>query len=437
MDKTQTDLNWSGPAISVIGLGDGLSTGLSAASIGKLEQAEFIVGSSHQVEKAKRASAGLTTLTAEIIDYPSPFSGLEQWLVDHRGRKIVLLASGDPLFFGIGGWLSKRLPAHAIEYSPNVSSVQAAFSRIGLPWQHAVTVSLHGRPLESLRCYLKQGALLACLTDVNSSPCAIAKELSTSGYDQSTLWVCEDLGGESEAITQYQVRDLIQGNDPLSVHPLHVTLIACRGGVNRLPDFPGIPDKLFATGKTSGQGLITKREVRLAVLSWLAPANGEVFWDIGAGCGSVAIEWCRWAPLGQAFAIECHPERIEFLEQNRNSFGVVHNLQVLADRAPECLGNLPDPDSVFIGGSGGSLTAILQDSWARLNPGGKIVIAVVTETSKSELLQAVNRLSAKTEDSGRPRIETIQLSIAKGDDLAGHLILRPQLPVLVMKLEKT
>ena len=193
-----------------------------------------------------------------------------------------------------------------------------------------------------------------------------------------------------------------------------------------LPEFPGIPDEQFSTGAEPGKGLLSKREVRLTILSLLAPRAGETGWDVGAGCGGVSVEWARWNLLGEVHAVECHPERLEHLGINRERFGVVSNLHVVPGRAPEALADLPDPHAVFIGGSSGSLREMLEVVWIRLRPGGRLVASAVTEDSRVDLHGF----------AGDREAYWTELSIARSERLAGQRVMRPYLPVLLMKLEK-
>ena len=409
--------DWPGPPVHVIGMG--MEPGaLGQSARAALAQAELIIGAAAQL-------AAFPELTAEKRSYPSPMSGLGDLLRANSGRRIALLASGDPLFYGISGTLLRHLPPEHLVFHPNVSSIQAAFARLGRPWQQAQPVSLHGRPLASLRAALQGNRLYALLTDRDSSPTAIARVLVETGFGESDLWVAEDLGMPSERFRQFQAVDL--ANVEIEFSSLNVVILETRGRGGVLPEFPGIPDERFSTGAEPGKGLLSKREVRLTILSLLAPRAGEVGWDVGAGCGGVSVEWTRWNPYGEVYAVECHPERLEHLGVNRERFGVVANLHIVPGRAPEALAELPDPRAAFIGGSSGSLREMLDPVWARLRPGGRLVASAVTEDSRVELHTFVGNRAA----------EWTELSIARGERLAGQRVMRPSLPVLLMKLEKS
>ncbi|MBK9951279.1 MAG: precorrin-6y C5,15-methyltransferase (decarboxylating) subunit CbiE [Candidatus Competibacteraceae bacterium] len=409
--------DWRGPPIQVIGMG--MEAGaLGQAARTALEQAELIIGSTAHL------AATPENLSAEKRPYPSPMSGLPDLLRANAGRRIAMLASGDPLFFGIGSTLLRQFSAEQLVFHPNISSIQAAFARLGRPWQQAQWVSLHGRPLASLRAALQGHRLYALLTDRDSAPAAIARILVETGFGESSVWVAEDLGSDQEQFRAFQVTELADAT--LAFSPLNVVLLETRGPGGLLPEFPGIPDERFSTGAEPGKGLLSKREVRLTILSLLAPRAGEVGWDVGAGCGGVAVEWARWNSQGEVYAIEVHAERLEHLGINRERFGVISNLHVIAGRAPDAFTDLPDPHAVFIGGSSGGLGEMLEAVWARLRPGGRLVASAVTEDSRVDLHAFVGDRAA----------EWTELSVARAEKLAGQRIMRPYLPVLLLKLEK-
>ncbi|HYQ90699.1 MAG TPA: precorrin-6y C5,15-methyltransferase (decarboxylating) subunit CbiE [Candidatus Competibacteraceae bacterium] len=411
-------LAWSGPPLHVIGMGIEAGDTLSNAARTALEQAEVIIA-------ASRYRAIFRGLRAECYDYPSPLQKLWPLLQERAGKRIVLLASGDPLFYGIGVTLAQRLGTESIRFHPNVSSMQAAFARIGKPWQQARMLSLHGRPLASLKAVLQANRLYALLTDRDSHPNAIAALLQEVGFGKSVLWVAEDLGMPEERVRRFQAMELT--TESVDFSALNVVILETRGWGGLLPEFPGIPDEMFITDDDQpGKGMLSKREVRLTILSLLSPRAGEVGWDVGAGCGGVSVEWARWNLHGTVYAVECHQERLRCLMANRERFGVLNNLHIIAGKAPEALAELPDPDVVFIGGSKGKLDDLLEAGWRRLSPGGRLVASAVTEDSKMDLYRfADDRPAGWTE-----------ISVARGDRLAGQRVLRPYLPVLLLRLEK-
>ena len=212
---------------------------------------------------------------------------------------------------------------------------------------------------------------------------------------------------------------------------LHVSIIQVAGHGGVLPEFPGIPNENFITDAETGQGLITKREVRLAILSLLQTASHDIVWDIGAGCGGVSVELAYWNMSAKVYAIEHHKQRLQCLHENRMRFGVVNNLFVLEGHAPECLVDLPKPNKVFIGGSDGYLEKILQLSWLQLPDNGVLVASAVTENSKNKLLNFIESLAGRSLS-----LETMQIAVSKGKTLAEQLIYQPSLPVTLFKLTK-
>ena len=371
-------------------------------------------------------------------------------------QTICVLASGDPLFFGIGRWLKQHFEQWGISFYPAVSSIQAACHKLGLSLQDVQVVSLHGRPLISLRRHLKQNQTLVMLTDKHSYPEAIVQECLTAGFTGFTLTVCEDLGYPQERVTTVEVSseqqiDLSALSD---VSPLHVSVLQLKQVLPELipelvrpelaqsdqsqtdrvylPEFPGIPDQHFITDGPAGKGMITKREVRLNILSLLQLAKGDVLWDIGAGCGGVAVELSYWQPGAEVWAIEHHPERLACLEANRERFGVVSNLKVVSGRAPEALNNLPAANKIFIGGSDGELPKLLDLCWQQLPEQGVLVASAVTENTRQHLLDFYQQRQQATD----AQLDTLQVAISKGTELAGQLMYRPALPVTLFRFEK-
>jgi precorrin-6Y C5,15-methyltransferase (decarboxylating) len=408
---------WTGPPLQVIGLGIEPGGTLSTAARTALDQANVVFGSVRQL-------AAFPALRGEPRPYPSPLEDLWPQLEALAGRSIALLASGDPLFYGIGATLLRWLSPRHLVFHPNVTSLQAACARIGRPWDRIECLSLHGRPPGSLRAVLRANRLYALLTDRNSQPDAVAGMLTEAGYGDSMLWVAEDLGLADERVRAFSAADLATITSNFS--PLNVVIVETRGPGGRLPEFPGIPDDWFETGAEPGTGLLSKREVRLTILSLLEPRAGDVGWDVGAGCGGVSVEWARWNPAGEVYAVECHPERLAHLQVNRERFGVIVNLHVVAGTAPAALVELPDPDAVFVGGSQGRLDELLEVAWQRLRPGGRLVASAVTEDSRVDLYRF----------AGEQPATWTELRIARGDYLAGQRVLRPYLPVLLMQLRK-
>ncbi len=359
-------------------------------------------------------------------------STLKEMINTSGAEQVVILASGDPLYYGIGRWLSQQFSAERLRFYPAISSIQAACHSIGLSLQDAKVISLHGRPVLSLRRHLAQQQYLVVLTDQHSTPPALAALCEEAGFAESQLWVCERLGYQNQLVRKFSVSALCDKSvtsPDTRFDPLHVTIIKVIGQSRYLPSFPGIADQHFITNNEAGRGLITKREVRLAVLSLLQPAPADIGWDIGAGCGGVAVEWALWNPLGHVYAIEHHATRFNCLAQNQQRFGVAENLNPINGRAPGILATLPAANKIFIGGSDGELPSLLATLWENLPPQGVIVTSAVMETSKASLIQFAESLP-------KSATETLQIGINKGGELAGHLLYRPSLPVTLFKFTK-
>lgn len=407
--------------ITVIGLGICQPPLLNAKALSALGSCDCIMGSPRQLESIAHAQVVANQSRTQPASLCLP--KLKHIAHEIKGfDHVVILASGDPLLFGIGKYLQSEF-GDQVTCISGVSSLQGACELTGLSLQDAQLVSLHGRPLNHLKRHLQPHRTLLILTDQNSHPQAIAKVLVAVNLGLSKIHVCERLGYEDQNQQQFIAQDLATNSTPFA--SLHVTVVHTLGIGHVMPNFPGIADAHFVTDGESGKGLLTKREVRLNILSLLQPAPQDIAWDIGAGCGGVAIEWALWNPQGQVYAIEHHDQRIACLEANKEAFGVSANLSVIQDKAPDCLKELPFPDKVFIGGSGGELSRIMQLAWQRLNPGGRLATSAVTEPSKAALRQFSLHVEQQPTDY-------LQVAISRHDTIAGQDLLRPALPVTLM-----
>ena len=407
--------------ITVIGLGICQPPLLNAKALSALGSCDCIMGSPRQLESIAHAQVVANQSRTQPASLCLP--KLKHIAHEIKGfDHVVILASGDPLLFGIGKYLQSEF-GDQVTCISGVSSLQGACELTGLSLQDAQLVSLHGRPLNHLKRHLQPHRTLLILTDQNSHPQAIAKVLVAANLGLSKIHVCERLGYEDQNQQQFIAQDLATNSTPFA--SLHVTVVHTLGIGHVMPNFPGIADAHFVTDGESGKGLLTKREVRLNILSLLQPAPQDIAWDIGAGCGGVAIEWALWNPQGQVYAIEHHDQRIACLEANKEAFGVSANLSVIQDKAPDCLKELPFPDKVFIGGSGGELSRIMQLAWQRLKPGGRLAASAVTEPSKAALRQFSLHIEQQPADY-------LQVAISRHDTIAGQDLLRPALPVTLV-----
>ena len=374
--------------VTVVGIGADGWDGLGEAARAALRGAPLIVGSARQL-------ALLPPLGVRCAPLPSPLlENLDGLVRDHPG--LCLLASGDPMLHGIGATLARRLPPGRLRVFPGVSSVALACARLGWPGQETEVISLVSQPPEAALAALAPGARLILLCRDGGTPAAVARLLTAAGWGASELTVLERLGGPDEQVLgPFPASDLATGGDtaagaiPARFADLSVLAVrpvpdgAQTGGAaadralaaGRLP---GLPDDAFET-----DGQITRRELRVLALTALRPGPGELLWDVGAGSGSIGIEWLRAQPLARAIAIEARADRAERAERNAAALGVP-GLRVACGTAPGVLAGLPAPDAVFVGG-GVTAPGLLAACWERLRPGGKLIAHAVTVESEAVL----------------------------------------------------
>lgn len=420
--------------IHVVGLGVKENVKLDQETQDVLAQADCIMGSQRQLDTVSEylsanqqdLQTGFCQLLPAIKELKTTFDGFKQ-----AGKhNIVVLASGDPLFFGIGGWLSRHFDAKQLRFTPAVSSVQAACHKLGISLQDATVVSVHGRPVETIRRHLQANKTLVLLTDSNSTPQVLAKECVDAGLSQSSLHICEAIGYQQEKLSHFNAEELMALKE-LSFDSLNVVVIKTSNQISFFPEFPGIEDEKFITDKGGdSSGLLTKRDVRLSILSLLQICDTDTVWDVGAGCGGVSVEMSYWHEKANIYAIEHHIGRQECFSANRNRFGVMSNLTLVAGRAPDSLAELPNPNKVFVGGSDGNLDVILTHAWQKLEAGGTLVASALTENTKLAL-QGFMQTRVSTDDSV---YESKQVSQSKLD--AGQQVYRPDLPVTLFKFTK-
>jgi precorrin-6Y C5,15-methyltransferase (decarboxylating) len=410
--------------IHVVGLGVGSDMRLSQPAEQALAAAQTIIGSPRQLELAR----GLVDCDDTNLKVLPKLSELQSLIEDLPAGNIAILASGDPLYYGIGRWLGRQFDAPRLRFHPAVSSIQAVCNRLGLALQDCNVISLHGRDPSGLRRVLKQNRTLIVLTDRHSHPRALAQACLDGGFERSRIHIAEDLGSETERYRQFEVTELVRIKD-FECSDLQVSVIqTCgRGGV--LPEFPGIDDHSFATDGLSGQGMFTKREVRLAILSLLQPGNDDVIWDVGAGCGGVASELSHWNERVSVYAIEQHPERLACLAENRSRFGCLSNMHIVDGRAPQAFADLPPANKVFIGGNDGELDAIISNVWASLPAQGLLVASSVTESTQAQLQAFALTLA-------EPQVETLQLAVSRGKAGEATIDYQAKLPVTLFKFIK-
>ena len=358
------------PWLAVIGIGeDGLS-GLSAAARTLVETAEILVG-------GERHLAMVPPGAADRLTWQRPLSDTIGMIAARRGTRVVVLASGDPLWYGVGALLARHFPRDEMTIVPQPSAFSLAAVRLGWALAECVMLTLHGRPLDSLRLHLAPRRRLLLLSEDGTTPRAVAQLLTELGWGPSRLTVFEHLGGAREVI----LSEAAQGWGKRHTADLNTIAVECAAGPDARPlsRLAGLPDDAF-----EHDGQLTKREVRAMTLAALAPLPGEILWDIGAGCGSIAIEWLRATKGGGAFAIERNADRAAMIARNAAALGVPE-LQIVVGMAPQALAGLDPPDAIFIGG-GVADPGLLPAIWDWLRPGGRLVANVVSLAGERAIL---------------------------------------------------
>ncbi|MEO9777721.1 MAG: precorrin-6y C5,15-methyltransferase (decarboxylating) subunit CbiE [Sedimentitalea sp.] len=357
------------PWLTIVGLGEDGPAGLSPASRETLDQAEIVMG-------PPRHLALLPELRAERIEWPVPFADGVARLLELRGRQVVMLASGDPFWFGAGSVIARHLERKDWCALPGVSVFSLAAARLGWPLETTVTLGLHAAPLTRLRPYLAAGQRVIVLVRDGAAVASLAESLVETGFGESTLHVCEALGGPRERLRICVAASLAL--DDIS-HPVCVGLEVAGDGL-ALPLTPGRPDMVF-----ENDGQITRGPVRAMTLAALAPRPGDHLWDIGGGSGSVGIEWLLSHPSLGATTIEPRPDRAKRIRRNADQLGV-DRLDIVQGFAPDALDNLQPPDAVFVGG--GLSADMLTWLHTNLRDGTRLVANAVTLESESLLAQA-------------------------------------------------
>jgi precorrin-6Y C5,15-methyltransferase (decarboxylating) len=357
--------------LSIVGLGEDGIVGLGENARAAIAGASVVFGGRRHLELAARL------ITGEARPWATPFDATMHDVLALRGGKVCVLASGDPFFFGVGATLSRHVQASEIIAFPAPSAFSLAASRLGWPLQKTETVSLHGRPIDLIRPLLHPGRRILALTSDETGPAELAELLRASGFGPSQLTILESLGGPSERIRVATA----DGFDLADVAVLNLVAVEVKAAVGAriLPLGFGLDDALF-----EHDGQITKREIRALTLSVLSPRRGQLLWDIGAGSGSIGIEWMLSHPSMRAIAVEAHPERAARIRRNAAAFGVP-GLVLVEGQAPAALSGLLQPDAIFIGG-GGSETGVLDTAIGALKPGGRLVANAVTLEMEAVLL---------------------------------------------------
>ncbi|HUO55632.1 MAG TPA: precorrin-6y C5,15-methyltransferase (decarboxylating) subunit CbiE [Rhodoblastus sp.] len=393
-----------GPWLTLIGLGEDGRAGLSPAANAALAQAALVVGGARHLELA-------APLACATLAWPSPLELAFPQILARRGEKVVVLASGDPFFYGVGSVLARHVPASDMVCLPAPSAFSLVAARLGWAQQDCALLTLHGRPLERIIPHLFDGAKIIALSWDESTPQKLAALLTARGFGGSRLTICEHLGGPRERVRAARASDFLL-DDIAPLNTIALDLVADRDA-KILSRAPGLPDDFF-----EHDGQITKAEIRALTLSALGPRRGETLWDIGAGSGSVAVEFLLADEANAAFAIEAHPARAARIARNALALGAPR-LKVIEGRAPEALQGLPQPEKIFVGG-GVTAPGVLDAGLAALAPGGRLVVNGVTLETQALLIARHEALGG----------ELISAQISRAERLGGFFALRPALPIL-------
>jgi precorrin-6Y C5,15-methyltransferase (decarboxylating) len=394
--------------LSIVGIGEDGVEGLTAVARGLVAGAEIVFGGKRHLGLAAALIRGA------VRPWPSPFEHAVAAVVAQRGRQVCVLASGDPYLYGVGAVLARHVEPAETVVVPAPSAFSLAAARLGWPLADCALVSLHGRELDRVRPHLQPGARVLALTSDGEGPAALAGLLTATGFGASRLTVLEALGGPRERIRATTAAEFGLGKiDPLNTVAIEVSAAEEARIIARAP---GLPDAMF-----EHDGQITKREVRAVTLSSLAPRRGELLWDVGAGAGSVAIEWMLADPSLRAITIEAQAERAARIGRNAASFGVP-GIEIVQGAAPAALGGLPPPDAIFVGG-GASDPGVLDAVLAALRSGGRLVVNAATLQTEALLLARHSALGG----------ELIRIAVARAEPVgsmtSSMTVWRPALPV--------
>lgn len=357
------------PWLALVGLGEDGRAGLSPEAVAALDEAEIVFG-------GERHIALVGAVPGEARTWPQPFRNALPAILAERGRKVCVLATSDPFHYGIGAGLTKAIPASEMRIIPQISSFAMACTRMRWPQEECALVSLHGRTLYRIVPHLQPGARILALSWDETTPRAVAELMSARGLGASRIVVMEQLGGPQERVRETRA-DAFAFDDIVPLNMIAVDVAAGRES-RILPLAPGLDEGWFAH-----DGQITKSEIRAITLSALAPRGGELLWDVGAGSGSISVEWCQRHVRNRAIAFEAKPERAHRITRNKVELG---GLSVeVAGAAPEGFAGRPAPDAVFIGG-GLTVDGLFEGAWAALKPGGRLVANVVTIEGEAKLV---------------------------------------------------
>ncbi|PUB14155.1 precorrin-6y C5,15-methyltransferase (decarboxylating) subunit CbiE [Yoonia sediminilitoris] len=396
------------PWLHIVGIGEDGMDGLTPASRAVVEAAEVIVG-------GERHHSLADNLTARRVAWPHPFDALIATIEKMRGQRVVVLATGDPLWYSVGARIGRSIPPAEIVYHPQLSAFQLAAARMGWSLPDVETLTVHGRPVEQMIAFIQPDVRLLILTTGAETPSQIAQFLTARGFGASRMTVLAAMGGKDEARF-----DGVAESWDHTVPAFNTLAVECVAAPDAalLPRVPGLADDLFQS-----DGTMTKQEVRAATVAKLMPMRGALLWDIGSGCGSVAIEWMRAARYARAVGIEPRADRRAMAAANALALGVP-KLELIDGTVPEALDGLAPPDAIFIGG--GLSVQTFDAAWAALRPLGRLVANAVTLESEAVLI------ALQKEYGG----DLVKLSVHRAEPVGSMTGWRPSMPVTQWSLVK-
>ncbi len=399
--------------LTIVGIGEDGLDGLGAAARDAVEAAATLVGGTRHL-------AMIPPDDRERLEWPRPFSGLTEELRARAGRPVCVLATGDPFCYGVGTVVARHFPPDEVRVHPAPSAFSLACARLGWSLPDVDTLTLHGRPPATFRAAIGPRARILALSHDAATPARVAGMLRDAGYGESRMVVLEHLAGADERVRETTARDFAFTD----VRDFNTVAVECTArpapDAPLLARVPGLPDDAF-----EHDGQLTKRAVRAAALAALAPCPGHLLWDVGAGCGSVGIEWMRAARGARAIAIEPSAQRIGLIERNAERLGTP-GLRVVRGEAPEALAALDaPPDAVFAGG-GLSSPNLLEACWRALPPGGRLVAHAVSLEGEHALFDAHAAFGG----------ELARIAVSHAAPLGRFRAFRPAYPVTVLAVRK-
>lgn len=396
------------PWLHIVGIGEDGMDGLLPATRTVVEAADVIMGGDRHHKLASNA-------TAERIAWPSPFDVMIETINALRGKRVVILVTGDPLWFSAGARIGRAIPPAEITYHPQLSAFQLAAARMGWSLADVETLTVHGRPVEQMIAFIQPDTQLLILTTGAETPKQIATFLESRGFGKSKLTVLAAMGGKDE-----QRFDGTAESWSHSVPAFNTLAVECIAAPDAalLPRVPGLDDTLFQS-----DGTMTKQEIRAVTLAKLMPMRGALLWDVGTGCGSVAIEWMRAARYARAIGIEPRADRRALAAANALALGVPR-FDIRGGTAPDAFGGLPAPDAIFVGG--GLSQEVFERAWAVLRPLGRFVANAVTLESEAVLFDLHARHGG----------QLIKLAVHRAEPVGRLTGWRPAMPVTQWSLIK-